>query len=245
LAIASLIDPKTRWFYTWFHGYLKPEFSANGGNQFFVRLSTNTQPTHGEKQDLIPAHCLVLHYNREKDSKMSLAVRLINRKKNESKYQFQQSSDDNFYDSFPELINRRMIDQGYVGLVSPLKPPAIIGAATPSGMYHSNITINEAEAKATGPSSPPKVSKVVLCDCQKGADTWCGECLMAYCEPCSKKDHSKGARINHKLGKLAICNECDSAASKFCVECAQSFCVACCTKIHDGTVRHTHNIKTR
>jgi len=246
LAIVSLIDKNTRWFYPWFHGYLKPDFAANGGNQFFVRLSTNMQPTHGEKQDLIPAHCLVLHYNREKDNKMSLAVRLINRKKNEAKYQFQQSSDENFYDSFLELIKARMIDQAYVGLVSPLKPPTMpSGAAHNTGMYHSQISI-EADAKATeSPTLQQKASKTVLCDCQKGADTWCGECGMAYCESCAKKDHVKGARVNHKLSKLAHCNECELAASKSCVECQTSFCAGCCAKVHDGTVRQSHTIKAR
>lgn len=246
LSIASLIDKNTRWFYPWFHGYLKPDFAPNGGNQFFVRLSTNMQPTHGDKQDLIPAHCLVLHYNREKDSKMSLAVRLINRKKTDTKYQFQQSSDDNFYDSFPELIKARMIDQGYLGLPSPLKPPSIAmasgAAANNPGMYHSQISI-EADAKAAGPQT--KASKTVLCECQAGADTWCGECGMAYCEACAKKDHSKGTRVNHKLSRLAYCDECGLAAAKQCVECQTSFCAACCAKVHDGTVRHTHTIRAR
>jgi len=205
LAINALIDKSTKFFYPWFHGFLKTDFPPNAEKQFYVRLSTNTQAAQGE--DLIPAHCLVLHYKKVQADKANVAVRLITRHKIEGKYQYQPSSDDRGYDSFAELIKLRMTDQGFTALPSGLAPsggakpvaappPKAATGPDPHGMYHSQLTVSEAQKEQN--------ATVLKCDqCSAPATLWCAECGIQYCEADKQKDHAKGNRVSHKVVPIA------------------------------------------
>jgi len=208
VAVNALLDKNTRWFYPWFHGFNKPDFPPAAEKQFYVRLSTNTQPSQGDAAEIIPAHCLVLHYKKVKAGKVNVAVRLINRQKDQNRYQFRPSADERFYDTFQELIKVRMLDQGYAALPSTIQP--IGGALKPPpghsdmGMYHSQLSIDDLKGKdpkdTAAAATAPKCSGD---ECQSPAALWCEEDGLYYCDPCGKKDHAKGNRANHKLIKAS------------------------------------------
>jgi len=214
VALTALIDKQTKFFFPWFHGFQKPEFPPNDVKQFYVRLSTNTQPNQAQdgEKDIIPAHCLVLHYKKLKNGKANVAVRLINRQKADGRYQFRRSSDDRCYDNFAELVKVRMTDEGYAAFPSGIQPgvpttavapqPAV---ANPGMMYHSQLTIEEKPLEkkdaAPGAAAPTKCAGD---NCTNPAKNWCKDCELAYCgDACFGKDHSKGTLVKHKLGPLS------------------------------------------
>jgi hypothetical protein len=205
VAVNALLNKATKWFYPWFHGFNKPDFPGAAEKQFYVRLSTNTQPSQGDAAEIIPAHCLVLHYKKVKAGKVNVAVRLINRQKDQNRYQFRPSADERFYDSFQELIKVRMVDQGYAALPSTITP--LGGAAPPAGhsdmgMYHSQLSIDDLKGKDPKDAAAP-TPKCSNDECATPAALWCEEDGLYYCEPCGKKDHSKGNRAQHKLIKAS------------------------------------------
>jgi len=209
VACDALIDKSTRWFYPWFHGFNKAEFPALPEKQFYLRLSTNTQPSQGQGEaQIIPAHCLVMHYKKVKAGKVNVAVRLITRTKSDGRYQFQPSCDERCYDTFSELIKVRMLEQGYAALPSGLQPAGgakQLPAAAATGMYHSQLSIDDLKGKDPKETSAPAVSVSKCSDdnCSTQAALWCEECALYFCDPCGKKDHAKGTRVNHHLVKAS------------------------------------------
>jgi len=205
VAIAALIDKNTQWFYPWFHGFIKSDFPGAAEKQFYVRLSTNTLASPGDAAEIIPAHCLVLHYKKVKAGKVNVAVRLINRQKEGTKYQFRPSADERSYDTFQELIKVRMLDQGYAALQSQIQPlggPMKPAPAAATGMYHSQLSIDDVKGKDPKEAAAP-VPKCSNDDCGTPAAYWCDDDALYFCEACSAKDHSKGNRAKHRVVKAS------------------------------------------
>jgi len=199
VAASTLLDQSTRSFYPWFHAFAKSEFASTDEKQFYIRLSGNSKPSPGQgESQVIPAHCLVLHYKNVKAGKANVAVRLISRQKVEGRYQYQPSSDDRGYDRFADLVKLRMTEPGYTPLASPIQGvTAATSKEAAAGMYHSALTITE-----KGEGKDATKPKCEYEKCTSPAVFLCEPCDIRYCEPCSKKDHSHGARVSHKFERL-------------------------------------------